>query len=120
MIINSLVCAFLILAVLFFLGTVVGLIRFPDFYTRMHAASKGDTLSTMLVVCAFALYNLHDPSMDNVIVSVKLLFIVGFVFISSPTASHALTRTAFVSGVRPWTVDETVDEAEALEEKKND
>ena len=37
-----------ILGLVFFLGTAVGMVRFPDFYTRMHAAGKGDTLSTML------------------------------------------------------------------------
>ena len=31
---------------IFFLGTTIGLLRFPDFYSRMHAAGKGDTLST--------------------------------------------------------------------------
>ena len=34
----------------FFLGTTIGLLRFPDFYTRMHAAGKGDTLSTVMTV----------------------------------------------------------------------
>ena len=39
-----------VLGLVFFLGSAVGMVRFPDFYTRMHAAGKGDTLSTMLML----------------------------------------------------------------------
>ena len=42
-----------ILGLVFFLGTAVGMVRFPDFYTRMHAAGKGDTLSTMLMLAGW-------------------------------------------------------------------
>ena len=38
------------LGLLFFLGAAVGLFRFPDFYTRIHAAGKGDTLSSLLIL----------------------------------------------------------------------
>ena len=53
-------CIFIILGILFFLGGVIGLLRFPDFYTRMHAAGKGDTLSTVLIIGGFILYNLSE------------------------------------------------------------
>ena len=39
-----------VVGLVFFLGTAVGMVRFPDFYTRMHAAGKGDSLSTMLIL----------------------------------------------------------------------
>ena len=96
----SVVC--LIVGLLFFMGTAVGLLRFPDFFTRMHAASKGDTLSSLLLIVSLAVNELHDPTWDHVLTSLKLLFIVLFICITSPTAGHALTEAAFASGARPW------------------
>ena len=49
-----------VLGLIFFLGAAVGLVRFPDFYTRLHAAGKGDTLSTMLMLTGFALVTMED------------------------------------------------------------
>jgi multicomponent Na+:H+ antiporter subunit G len=69
------ICIVIILAgLLFFLGAVVGLARFPDFYTRMHAAGKGDTLSTMLILLGFALYLFKDGvALADVLVALKIM-----------------------------------------------
>ncbi|MEK6202062.1 MAG: monovalent cation/H(+) antiporter subunit G [Desulfobulbaceae bacterium] len=87
----------------FFFGTTIGLHRFPDFYTRMHAAGKGDTLSSMLLLSGLALYQLHHLTALTVLVSLKILFIGIFVFIASPTATHAIMDAGFESKVKPWT-----------------
>lgn len=73
-----------------------GVLRFPDFYTRLHAAGKGDTLGQALVLLGLLL--LADATPDIV----KLLAIMAFVFILNPTATHALARAAWLSGMRPW------------------
>ena len=86
----------------FFLGTGVGLIRFPDFYTRMHAAGKGDTLSTVLILSGLALYNLHHLTGDTVLVSLKIMLICVFVFIASPTATHAIMDAGYESNAKHW------------------
>jgi len=88
---------------LFFFATTVGLLRFPDFYSRMHAAGKGDTLSSLLMLLALALYNFHEANLANLLVAIKILLIVVFIFMASPTATHAITDAAFESGVKPWT-----------------
>ena len=54
-----------ILGLIFFLGSAVGMVRFPDFYTRMHAAGKGDTLSTMLMLGGFGLVTMDDLSVGS-------------------------------------------------------
>ena len=54
-----------ILGLVFFFGSAVGMVRFPDFYTRMHAAGKGDTLSTMLMLVGFGLVTLEDFSIGS-------------------------------------------------------
>lgn len=88
---------------LFFCATSVGIIRFPDFYCRMHAAGKGDTLSTMLILAGLALLNVEHLAWGAVLVSVKILFIAVFIFLASPTATHAIIDAGFHSGIKPWT-----------------
>ena len=88
---------------LFFFATTVGILRFPDFYSRMHAAGKGDTLSSLLMLLALALYNFHEINLANLLVAVKILLIVVFIFMASPTATHAIIDAGFESGVQPWT-----------------
>ena len=66
------------IGLVFFLGAAVGLYRFPDFYTRMHAAGKGDTLSSLLILAGFALITLEDFSAAGGLLVVKVLAIVLF------------------------------------------
>ena len=88
---------------LFFLGAAVGLYRFPDFYTRMHAAGKGDTLSSLLILAGFALITLDGFSATDWLLVVKVLAIVLFIMLTSPTSTHALMRAGFEDGVEPVT-----------------
>ncbi len=77
----------------------LGLIRMPDFYTRMHAASLVDTLGAGLMLLGLVL------QAGFTLVSVKLLIIALLFFFMSPTATHALARAAFVRGVQPKLAD---------------
>lgn len=74
-----------------------GIIRFPDFFTRMHAASVTDTLASMLIIFGMLLQSGTDW-----LVSVKLVLIVLFILITSPTAGHALAKAALHAGMSPW------------------
>ncbi len=98
------------LGLFFFLGTTVGLIRFPDFYTRMHAAGKGDTFSSMLILLGCALITLDNGHLDLtlLLVGVKILIIMNFIFIGSPTATHAMMDAGYETGVKHWVKDEEV------------
>ena len=87
---------------LFFYATTVGILRFPDFYSRMHAAGKGDTLSSLLMLLALVLYNFHEVNLANLLVALKILLIVVFIFMASPTATHAITDAGYESDVKPW------------------
>lgn len=100
----SVVATLLIVAGLFFFAVgVLGILRFPDFYTRLHAAGKCDSLAAVLVVLGIALFNLQEFSGANLLVSIKIMFVAVFVFVASPTATHAITEAALVIGVEPWT-----------------
>jgi len=93
----------IISGLLFFFATTVGLLRFPDFYSRMHAAGKGDTLSSLLMLLALALYNFHEINLANILVAAKILLIGVFIFMASPTATHAIIDAGYEAGVKPWT-----------------
>lgn len=103
----DIVAAICMLAGLFFFTTAtIGFLRFPDFYMRMHATAKGDTLGTLLFVLGLAVYYLHHAfSWIGIVQGVKLISIAVFWFLASPTATHALLRSAFESDLTPWTKD---------------
>ncbi|GAB1392211.1 monovalent cation/H(+) antiporter subunit G [Rhodocyclaceae bacterium] len=73
----------------------VGLLRMPDFYTRMHAASVLETLGADLILLGLAM------QAGFTLVAAKLLMIGLLIFFASPTASHALARAALLAGVKP-------------------
>jgi multicomponent Na+:H+ antiporter subunit G len=75
----------------------IGILRFPDFYTRMHAAGVTDTLCAGLF---FAGLMLH---FGLTLASAKLLLIFLFMLFTCPTASHALAKSARHGGLVPWT-----------------
>lgn len=72
-----------------------GLLRMPDFYTRVHAASVLETLGADLILLGLVL------QAGFTLVAAKLLLIGLLIFFASPTASHALTRAAMLYGIRP-------------------
>jgi multicomponent Na+:H+ antiporter subunit G len=73
----------------------LGLLRMPDFYTRIHAASVIDTLGAGLLLAGMMLQ--AGPSL----VTVRLLIIALLLFFTSPTAVHALGRAALLRGLEP-------------------
>ncbi len=80
----------------------LGIHRFPDFYTRLHAVGITDTLCAFLILFGLAL------QAGLTFISVKLLLIFVFLFFTSPTASYALGNGARHYGLRiPTQSDET-------------
>ncbi|WP_086931800.1 monovalent cation/H(+) antiporter subunit G [Agarilytica rhodophyticola] len=75
----------------------IGLFRFPDFFSRMHAASITDTLGSGLIMIGLLV-----QVGEAWIVAVKLLLIILFIFLTSPTSSHALAKAALHSGLKPY------------------
>jgi multicomponent Na+:H+ antiporter subunit G len=80
----------------FFVAGTVGLLRFPDVYTRLHALTKADNLGLSCVVVGLALQTW------SWLVVVKLLLIWVLVLTASAVACHEVARTAVQLGVRPW------------------
>jgi len=80
-----------------FLGITgaVGIVRLPNFFTRLHAASVTDSGCAFLILSGLMLQSGFS------IPTLKLLFILVFLLITSPTASHALAKTALDCGAEP-------------------
>ena len=88
----------------FGLVAAVGLLRLPDLYTRAHAASKTDTLGAGLTLAAVAI--VYDAGLPTV----KTIMLLVFLFITNPTAAHAIARAAADQNIEPWSADDGGDE----------
>lgn len=73
----------------------IGVLRFPDLFSRMHAAGIMDTLGALLVLGGLIL--LAGWSLA----AAKLVFILAFLWMTSPTSTHALAKAAIHCGERP-------------------
>lgn len=89
---TALLDAFSIVAIVagafFFLAGTVGLLRFPDAYTRLHALTKADNLGLALVVIGLL------PQMDSVLAAAKLVLVWLLVLLSSAVVSQLIARAA--------------------------
>ena len=81
---------FLFGGLFFFLVGTLGIIRFPDLFTRAHSAAKCDTLGAML--CLTSLIILEGLSM----VSLKIVLVLIFVWIANPTATHLIAKAEYI------------------------
>ena len=81
---------------LFFIAGTVGLLRFPDLFTCLHALSKADNVGLGLVVLGLAL------GADGLSYAAKLILIYMLSMLSSSTTSHLIARKALRTGARPW------------------
>lgn len=96
--VQTIVAMVLMVGGVFFLTvSSIGLLRLPDFYARTHAVGKSETLGAILTLSGLAVYNGWELS------TFKILFILIFVLIANPTATHAISRAALRSGLAPWT-----------------
>jgi multicomponent Na+:H+ antiporter subunit G len=86
----------IVLGILFNLFGCIGLVRFPDVYNRLQAATKCVTLGTVLLLLGVALA--HGTGA----MAAKAVICAVFVLVTSPTAAHAVAKGAYASGVPLW------------------
>lgn len=80
----------------FFLAGTVGLLRFPDVYSRLHALTKADNLGLGLVVLGLAV---EAPDLAGIL---KLIAIWALALFASVTVAHLVARAALREGLEPW------------------
>lgn len=96
MIIDILTVILLLVGALFFLAGTLGLLRFPDVYTRLHALTKADNVGLGLIVIALML------QADSWFVVGKLLFIWILILLAGSGVAHLVASTAQKRGLKPW------------------
>jgi len=99
----------MVIGVLFDIFGCIGLVRFPDVYNRLQAATKCVTLGTVAILVGVALISGWNP------MSAKAVICAVFILITSPTAAHAIAKGAYAGGVELWeksVVDKYAEEVE--------
>lgn len=90
----ALLCTGALMAII----SAIGLLRFPDFYTRCHAAGVGDSAAMVMILGGLIL------QAPDLAVGIRLLFLLVFLLFTGPVSTHALTQSAWLEGIRPWKV----------------
>jgi multicomponent Na+:H+ antiporter subunit G len=99
----------MVVGILFDMFGCIGLVRFPDVYNRLQAATKCVTLGTVTLLVGVALIDGWSP------MSAKAIICAVFILITSPTAAHAIAKGAYAGGVKLWeksVVDKYAEEVE--------
>ena len=95
-VIDILTTALLIAGAVFFLAGTLGLLRFPDVYTRLHALTKADNLGLGLMIAGLALES------SSLAVAGKLFLIWLLVLLSGASVAHLIARGALHKGIQLW------------------
>lgn len=96
MLLDWLAAVLMSFGLLFFLAGTVGLLRFPDVFTRLHTVTKADNVGLGLIIAGLIV---EAQSIWEV---AELLLVWGLVMLASTTAAHLIARGALAQGIRPW------------------
>ncbi len=90
---------FIVAGLFFLLVAAIGIIRFPDVFSRSHAVSLTDSLGAFLILIGIAL---HEGLSTN---TLKILIVLALLYLLNPVIAHATIRAALRSGLKPWKKD---------------
>ena len=93
----ALVVFFVAAGLFFTFVSATGVIRLPDVFSRAHTASQADTLGAGFALSAVALTIGWETA------SIKTVLLLFFIFVTNPTAAHAIARAAYEESIEPWT-----------------
>ena len=94
--IDYLSAIFLIIGAVFFLAGTLGLLRFPDVYTRLHALTKADNLGLGLIIIGLAIQS------ESLAAAGKLILIWLLILVAGAGVSHLIAKGALERGIRLW------------------
>jgi multicomponent Na+:H+ antiporter subunit G len=91
---------FMLGGAIFFLASAIGMMRLPDFYSRIHASGNSETLGCMLSFIGLMIYE------GATLTTVKMALVFLIVFLANPIGSHILSKAAYKSGHKVWTLQD--------------
>lgn len=112
MIVEWISAVFLVLGAVFILLAAVGVLRFPDLYSRMHAATKASSFGVMLMLIGISVL---VPKVYVIIVSFVIIL---FIYITAPIASHMVGRVAHLLKIKVHG-EQAIDELESATQEKD-
>ncbi len=96
MIREILTCFFLLLGGILSLVAAAGVLRMPDLFIRMHAATKTGTVGVASIVIGVMIH------FDTLTVTSRGVLVIAFFLLTAPVAAHMIARAAYRSGVSLW------------------
>lgn len=104
MIVKEIISAVLLIAgFVLMVISAIGVLRLPDFFSRLHASSIGETLGIVLTGIGLAVY--HGVNLT----SLKILLVVAALFLVNPLGTHLISKAAIYSGKEPWKEEKNAD-----------
>jgi multicomponent Na+:H+ antiporter subunit G len=110
--VTLLVAALIVIGAFFALVASIGILRLPDIYSRMHAASKAGTLGSGVMLIALAIYS------DDLATTTRALIGVVFFLLTAPISSHLLAKAAYAVGYRMTEISVIDEMGESLRNPK--
>ena len=107
----ALAMLFLLMGAIFFLGSCIGMLRLPDFYTKMHASSNSETLGCALSIIGLIFYQGFNWT------ALKLVAVFLLMFMCNPIGSHILGKAAYKGGHHVWTMKDYIPTVLSKEEE---
>ncbi|RCW65287.1 monovalent cation/H(+) antiporter subunit G [Saliterribacillus persicus] len=116
-IVDIFIILLLLFGTFFIFSSTIGVLRFPDVYTRLHASTKAATLGIAGIMIGAFLFLFAEHG----IVSGKLLLGIMFVLLTAPVSAHMIGRAAHHTGIKPWSSNDKQQDAyaDAIKEQKN-
>jgi multicomponent Na+:H+ antiporter subunit G len=87
---------FIFLGLVFMFFGTLGIIRFPDIYTRLQTSSKCDAAGAVAILVGLMV----REGLNSF--SLRILIILIFLLLTNPVATHAIARSAAIRGIKPW------------------
>lgn len=109
---NLLVGGLMLVGAFFTLAASIGLMRLPDLYSRMHAASKTGTLGAGVFLLALAIFT------EDHAIATRALAAIAFLLLTAPVSAHLLAKAAYAVGYRLWEGSVHDDMAAAAQTRK--
>lgn len=106
---NLFTAALVLIGATFSFLAAVGIVRLPDFYSRMHAASKAGTVGSGILLLAIGIHSLDGGTFSRALAGVI------FLLLTAPISAHLLARSAYAAGYPMWegsVLNEMPDQAE--------